>query len=163
MIGRTLATALLLISLTACQDLLTDPPSERQSLFFDTARPLQVDSLEQGFHSDIYTNQQFTLNSQEELNAFWEDHGSNNKTPEVDFDRATVLAATMGSRRTGGYVVEITDVAVESGAIKAKVVETSPGKCGTIQVITSPYHVVKIDTVVSDVEFVVEEHVHDCE
>ena len=62
---------------------------------------------------------------------------------EVDFDTQIVLAAMQGPKSTGGYAISIMR-AFQDGTqirIEVDVVEPEPGSM-TIQVLTSPYHLV---------------------
>jgi hypothetical protein len=48
--------------------------------------------------------------------------------PAVDFDQQTVVIASMGSRNSGGYGIEIAEAAVHSAdTVTVLVTETSPG------------------------------------
>lgn len=61
----------------------------------------------------------------------------------VDFDSEIVLAALQGPKNTGGYAISIMR-ASQNGAqvrIEVDVIEPEPGSM-TIQVLTSPYHLV---------------------
>jgi hypothetical protein len=65
---------------------------------------------------------------------------------EVDFDRDMVIAAMQGPKNTGGYAISIMH-ASQSGTevtVELDVVEPEPGSL-TVQVLTSPYHLVKAE------------------
>ncbi|MBN2431249.1 MAG: protease complex subunit PrcB family protein [Acidobacteria bacterium] len=83
--------------------------------------------------------------------------------PAVDFDRWMLLAVGLGSRRNGGYTVEITRVVQEGDGLVAYYVEKEPGpNCIVAQVISHPVHVVKIPVRTGTVHFHGEKVVDDC-
>lgn len=68
--------------------------------------------------------------------------------PEVDFSRDTVIAVFMGSFRTGGYSIRVKEIIDTGLLVVVKVEKSYPGRgCVLPQVITSPYHVVKVDKI----------------
>lgn len=76
--------------------------------------------------------------------------------PQIDFDKHMVLAVFMGTRRTGGYAIQITDIHYDKQADKlvVRVKETSPPPGSiVIQVITHPFHIVVIPKSDKPVQF----------
>jgi len=62
---------------------------------------------------------------------------------DVDFERYIVIAAMQGPKSTGGYAISIMHV-FQSGSevrVEVELVEPEPGSM-TVQVLTSPYHLV---------------------
>lgn len=82
----------------------------------------------------------------------------------MDFDRDVVIRAAMGTRNTGGYAIEIRQVAAASGRLFAVVVETSPGdRCGVTEALTQPVDVVLVPGMAGrEVAFSTREEVHTC-
>ncbi len=72
--------------------------------------------------------------------------GSEAETPPaVDFSREMVLAVFQGQKSSGGYAVTILSAKEEKGALLVTVREQSPPPDAmSIQVLTSPYHVVAV-------------------
>jgi hypothetical protein len=66
--------------------------------------------------------------------------------PPVDLSREVVLAVLQGPKNTGGYAVSISRVTQEGFLVEVQVevVEPEPGSI-TIQILTSPYHLVALD------------------
>jgi hypothetical protein len=62
---------------------------------------------------------------------------------EVDFDSEIILAALQGPKNTGGYAISIMRAFQNGNQVRVEVdvVEPEPGSM-TIQVLTSPYHLV---------------------
>lgn len=93
--------------------------------------------------------------------AFWDEfHGAvepKPALPPVDFTRQAVIAATMGQRPTGGYVIEVAAVFEAEGRLYPLIRETSPeASCVVPQVITAPAVAVIVDRADPDVSFVEE-------
>ncbi len=67
--------------------------------------------------------------------------------PEVDFGRSSVAAVFLGTRSTGGYSVEVQNVALQDGELylDVAITEPAPGSI-TTQALTNPWVMVKIDT-----------------
>ncbi len=66
--------------------------------------------------------------------------------PPVDLERQLVLAVLQGPKKTGGYAVSISRVSQKGSLVEVEVVvmEPEPGSI-TIQILTSPYHLVALD------------------
>lgn len=66
--------------------------------------------------------------------------------PPVDLERELVLAVLQGPKRTGGYAVSVSRVTQKGSLVEVRVevVEPEPGSI-TIQILTSPYHLVTLD------------------
>ncbi len=62
---------------------------------------------------------------------------------EVDFEKYIVIAAMQGPKNTGGYAISIMHATQGGGDVRVEVdlVEPEPGSM-TVQVLTSPYHLV---------------------
>lgn len=66
--------------------------------------------------------------------------------PPVDLERQVVLAVLQGLKKTGGYAISISRVSQKGTLVEVEVmvVEPEPGSI-TIQILTSPYHLVCLD------------------
>lgn len=66
--------------------------------------------------------------------------------PAVDFSRSSVAAVFLGTRSSGGYSVDVQNVAVENGELYLDVAVTEPAP-GTLttQALTNPWVMVRVD------------------
>lgn len=141
------------IFLFACESLVgsgEDNPRER-SLIFAWGSSHDFETIAEGTYgyTGIEDRVHEVISDEQAFVRLWRSlHGGQEEVPEppeVDFDREYVVAALMGSRNTGGYATEIEDIAVHNGVTGIRVRERAPGPgCGTIQVLTHPYHLVKV-------------------
>lgn len=84
--------------------------------------------------------------------------------PKIDFSKEVVVAVFQGEKPTGGYGVEIVKIIEDSAAVNVLVKEKSPGVfCAVPEVITSPYHLVKIKKIGKKLDFRVQEEISRCE
>ncbi len=105
------------------------------------------------------------IQTEEEWHALWRGTSALNVTPPtVDFETHTVLVAMLGSVRTTGYTIRITDVfPMEGGGYEVSVKTTSPGvRCITGPAFTYPVHMVSMPKSTGPFQFVVESEVIGC-
>jgi len=75
--------------------------------------------------------------------------------PEVDFDRSMLLAVGLGTRPSGGYAVQIPEIAAGAGTVTATVREVAPGRgCMATMALTAPILVVRLERLDAEVAFV---------
>jgi PrcB C-terminal len=96
----------------------------------------RLETLAQGVHSDFEEAGTLHVEDEEGYAALWARLADAPARPAVDFDTHTVIAALLGRRPSGGYAVEIT------GTDPVTTREHAPDGMA-IQVLTSPYHVVR--------------------
>lgn len=88
----------------------------------------------------------------------WRSHNSHilptPALPEVDFEKRMVLAIILGQRNSGGWSIEIVDVAFQGTTLAADAVVRSPepGQPTTLAM-TSPFHFVTVETTTNTVGF----------
>lgn len=73
--------------------------------------------------------------------------GSSKKAPKVDFARYTLLLATQGTKPNPGYGITIERVVLDGGEVTLHVADGEPdpaAQCARPQVVTHPYHVVRV-------------------
>lgn len=111
-----------------------------------------------GNYCGIEQGKNIVINRKEEWNALWKKlhHGfyPQPALPDIDFSRETILAVFMGTRSTGGYSIEISNIKEHEGKITA-IIETEspePGEMVTMA-LSQPYHIVKINIAEKDIEF----------
>ena len=118
--------------------------------------------------SQLRDAQRLVIRGSTEWEAFWNDlNRSLTPTPAlpaIDFNRQTVIVASMGQRPSGGHSIRIEAVFEDGQRVFAVTVETSPGpNCFTTQIITSPVATVVIDRVGGEVEFVEQSEALECD
>jgi hypothetical protein len=95
--------------------------------------------------SAITGPREVVVRSSADWNALWKEHGSTQPVPAVDFSKELVAAVFLGSRPTGGFSVEVVGARVEGDALIVEYVEQRPGRGSIVsQMLTSPFHIVKL-------------------
>jgi len=113
------------------------------------AQTLPIRSLKKGAFSGIREAKQEAVKSADAWEKLWKQHataaGESEKIPAVDFSKEMVVVATMGTKRTGGYTIEIVGVEAKDKALRISVKKTSPPPDAmTIQALTAPFHFVAV-------------------
>jgi PrcB C-terminal len=113
------------------------------------AQALPIRSLAKGAFSGIKEARREIIKDPAQWEKVWKQHataaGSSEKIPPVDFSKEMVIAATMGTRRTGGYSIEIRNVAPTDKTLKIWLKQTSPPpEAITVQALTAPFHFVAV-------------------
>lgn len=127
----------------------------------------EVDTLFRSYMSGARSPRRQVIRSDAELAEAWSEITATSYPPEphpeVDFTTTQVLIVAMGERLTGGYSIDVTDVAREGDTLYAVVEELSPGlSCGVYMAVTQPVLMVGVPLVGSAVTFVEEASVRDC-
>jgi len=106
---HSLVACLLLVSLTAC-------------VIAVGAGPMSLRSLAKGAFSGIREERREVIKNKAGWEKLWAEHGKLNSpgtnAPAVDFEKEMVIAVTMGTKRTGGYAIEIVGVEVVDKKLK---------------------------------------------
>jgi hypothetical protein len=104
-----------------------------------------VTSVAQGPNSRIDDTRAVVVRSQAEWDALWKSHAGVQPAPSVDFSRELVAAVFLGMRPTGGFGTEITGYRRDGSALVIEYVERMPAAGDLVaQVLTSPFHIVKL-------------------
>lgn len=118
--------------------------------------------LVSGAHSRIGTPQRIVIRTPEAWLEWWREHqkseigdAKGTTPPRVDFDKETVLAATLGARKTGGFTISFAEIRKDGTTLKAllKTKSPTPGSMVTMA-ITKPFVVVAIPKHEGEVEFI---------
>ena len=112
------------------------------------AQTLPIRSLKKGAFSGIREVKEEVVKTADEWNKMWKQHaaaGDSDKIPAVDFSKEMVVVAAMGTKRTGGYTIEIVGVEPKDKTLKISVKKTEPPPDAiTIQALTAPFHFVAV-------------------
>lgn len=111
-------------------------------------------SVAQGTTSRAQTAQHVVLRTEAAWDALWREQLPTQPRPSVDFDESAVLGVFLGPRPTAGYRAEIRSVTREGDLVVVAYAEHPPPP-GTFsaQVVTSPFHLVRVPADVSSVLF----------
>jgi hypothetical protein len=84
--------------------------------------------------------------------------------PEVDFATHVVLVVALGERSSGGYSIQVTEVASEGYGLRALVCSTAPGGgCAVTLALTQPVDFVSVPAHGAAVRFVEERRTTHCD
>jgi len=109
-----------------------------------TGKRLEFQSMSELYVSRFPNPGYYVIQSVDE----WTEVFDGRPQSEVDFSRSTVVAVFMGSFRTGGYQIKVREIIDTGLLVVVKVEKTYPGKgCVLPQVLTYPYHIVKVDKI----------------
>ena len=111
-------------------------------------------SVAQGAMSNIEEPRTVVVRTAAEWQALWKEHDPERPPPAVDCAQATVVGVFLGSRPTAGYAVEITAVKTEGTRTIVEYVERQPSRDDFVaQVLTSPFHLVRVMRTAGAIEF----------
>jgi hypothetical protein len=121
--------------------------------------PLLIRSLAKGAFSGIQEARQEVVKDRAAWEKIWAQHNANTTRavplPEVNFSKEMVVVATMGTKRTGGYSVEIVRAEPRGKKLRIGVQQTSPPPGAmTIQALTAPFHFVAVPRRDLELEFI---------
>jgi hypothetical protein len=106
----------------------------------------EVVTLARGDHSGIDEPRQLVVRTLEAWRALWREHAGGAEAPAVDFATSMVVAVFLGTRPTSGYQVEIVRVLQEPSGLVVEYRERRPPPGAvTLQVLTTPFHIARID------------------
>lgn len=107
-------------------------------------KALPMTTVARGHASQIETFREVVVRTPDEWQALWREHAGAAKPPEIDFSTAMVVAVFLGTRPTSGYEVELVAIRPEGERLVAEYVELRPPPGAvTLQVLTSPFHIVR--------------------
>jgi hypothetical protein len=107
---------------------------------------LPITTVVRGTSSQILEARQVVVQDIDAWRSLWKQHSAVPLPADVpDFARETIAAVFLGQRPTAGYAVDITSVRQEGGVFVVEYVERKPpSNASTAQVLTSPFHIVRI-------------------
>jgi PrcB C-terminal len=104
-----------------------------------------ITTLTRGPMSAVEDSTQVVARTAAEWTTLWKSHAGAQAPPAVDFSIDMVAAVFMGTQATGGFGVEIVGTRRDAEALIIEYVEQRPGRRDvTAQVLTSPFHIVKL-------------------
>ena len=110
---------------------------------------ISFDTVAKDFYSQQVQEENFVVKNTEGFNQLLDLIGNENSTvtvEDIDFSEDMVVAVFMGEKPTGGYSIEIKDVLKKKDHIEFLIEVDEPGPDDMVaQVITSPYHIIKLD------------------
>jgi hypothetical protein len=119
-----------------------------------TPAVLLLVTVAQGAMSNIEEPRTAVVRATAEWQALWKEHDAEHPMPAVDFAQSTVVAVFLGSRPSAGFGVEITGVKTEGDRTIVEYVERRPPRDQFVaQVVTSPFHIVRVPRTAGAVQF----------
>jgi hypothetical protein len=111
-----------------------------------SAVQMKIATVQRGDLSAIEERREVVVRTSAEWAALWKQHSPGQKPPAFDPARSMVVGVFLGSRPSGGFAVEITGVRREGPDLIVTYRESKPDpQMMVIQMLTSPFHLVRID------------------
>ena len=118
---------------------------------------VNFETLSKDFYSQQVQEENYVVKDPESLNQLLDLIGNTNlavTVEDIDFSEDMVVAVFMGEKPTGGYSIEIKDVLNKKDHIEFLIKIDEPGPDDMVaQVITSPYHIIKLERFDTDYLF----------
>ena len=118
-------------------------------------------TLGKGSQSGVRERKFVVIKNENDWKALWTSHTSLSVPPRAmppaDFQTEMIVAVFSGEKPTGGYSIEITGIREDSikHALEVVVHESNPSRDAMVtQVLTQPYHIVKLRQIQLPVTFV---------
>lgn len=120
-----------------------------------------------GSYSAIQDKRLMVVRDHDSFANLWEEHTANVSPPpaqpDIVFGERMVLAVFAGSKPSGGYAYEITEIAESDTQISVMVLLTKPGSsCVVTMALTQPYHMVSAADSDKEVRFYENETTSEC-
>jgi hypothetical protein len=111
-------------------------------------------TVAQGPMSNIEEPRTVVVRTDAEWQALWKEHDPERPPPAIDFGQSMVVGVFMGSRPSAGFAVEITGIKAEGNRTIVEYAERRPSRDEFVaQVLTSPFHLVRLMRTAGAVEF----------
>jgi hypothetical protein len=110
-------------------------------------------TVAQGAMSNIEEPRNVVVRTAAEWQALWKEHDPDHPAPAVDFAESMAVGVFLGSRPTAGFAVEITAVRAEGTRTIVEYRERRPGGDFVAQILTSPFHIIRVERSVGAVDF----------
>lgn len=110
---------------------------------------LPFETVDHGVHSGVREERRVVVRDEAAWRALWDEHVAGRvpepPLPSVDFTREMAVAFFLGEKPTSGYGVEIVEIVLggERLQVRVEVVSPPPG-APVLQVLTQPFHIVKL-------------------
>jgi len=108
----------------------------------------EFETIAKGTQSGYNKHDSLVIKDQAEWEKIWSLHTSNldqiPRVPEIDFKTYMVIAIFRGEFRTSGYLTEIAQINESNDKIEVTVTETDEVKGMVLDVLTYPYHIIKV-------------------
>jgi hypothetical protein len=115
---------------------------------------VELVTVAQGAMSNFEEPRQVVVRTTAEWQALWNAHDTQRAAPVVDFTQAIVVAVFLGTRPTAGFGVEIAAAKTEGSRTIVEYRERRPpGDALVAQVLTAPFHVVRLAPTSGSIEF----------
>jgi len=119
------------------------------------------ETVDQGVHSGIREARRLVIKNPADWEAFWREHTKDRlfplPLPYVNFAEEMVIAYFLGEQKTSGYTVEIFELREMEGEMLVRIrVTTPPPGIPLLQVLTQPFHIIKLSKRDLPVRFEVE-------
>jgi VWFA-related protein len=116
--------------------------------------PVAMTTINSDMMSGIDAPQQVVAKNAAEWRALWQRHAPGRPEPPVDFTRNMVVAVFLGSRPSGGFQVDITNVRSDGKTMVVEWAERrpAPGQVA-VQIMTAPSHLATVPKHEGDVRF----------
>jgi hypothetical protein len=129
---------------------------------------LPFETIEQGLNSGYPEAASYVVRSREDWAVLWERAHAKvipvPPLPPVDFSQQMVVGVFQGSRPSGGYRIEVTELLDTGAALEVAVRTSSPGRgCATTTAFTEPYHLVQTERLDREAVFAYDEVVTHCD
>jgi hypothetical protein len=113
------------------------------------AKQVPFQTIDKGSYSGVRERLQIAIRNQAEWTELWKRHAANKPKqpllPEINFGQEMVVAVFLGEKPTGGYGIQIIQVAKTDRGVEVSYREQSPAPGAmTIQALTQPFHIVRI-------------------
>jgi hypothetical protein len=113
-----------------------------------TKQNSEFETIQKGTQSGYKERDSLVIKDQDEWEKVWSLHTSNldqiPRIPKIDFNTEMVIAIFRGEYTTSGYYTEITKITESNEKIEVVVTETNDLKGMMLDVLTYPYHIVKL-------------------
>jgi len=118
------------------------------------APPVPFTTIVQGQQSGIEEQRDVVVRSEADWKALWREHAPDDPAPAVDFATSMVVGVFLGSRSTGGFEATITAIDRTGADLVVTWREERPGGDAMVsQVLTSPFHLVRVERIAGHVKF----------
>jgi hypothetical protein len=114
--------------------------------------PVPFTTIAEGQQSSIEKRREVVVRTAADWKALWKEHATDQPLPAVDFSKSTVVGVFLGVRNTGGYKATISSIDRDGKNLVVTWREEQPARDAIVtQMLTFPYHLVRIDETSADV------------